>query len=140
MGKTQDIFNLINLIKHMKKHNDAHFLFVGEGDDFQKILDLKNELNLSNMTVKSSVDEKTYEEILQNVDIGLISLSTKHTSHNIPGKLLGYMSASLPILGIANKENDLINLVNSNQVGYITSNTDDKNFFSKQKPFIIQKN
>ena len=135
MGKGQDIFNLIKLIKYMKKYNDAHFLFVGEGDDFQKMLELKNELNLSNMTVKSSVDEKTYEEILQNVDIGLISLSTKHTSHNIPGKLLGYMTSSLPILGIANKENDVIDLINSNEVGYITSNTDDKKLFQQAEAF-----
>ena len=64
--------------------------------------------------------------MLAEVDVGMFSLSAEHTAHNFPGKLLGYMVQSLPILGSVNTGNDLKMLVNSNQAGYITINGDDE--------------
>ena len=59
------------------------------------------------------------------MDIGLFSLSAKHSSHNFPGKLLGYMVQSLPILGSVNAGNDLLDIVNQNNAGLIHVNGED---------------
>ncbi len=66
---------------------------------------------------------------MAQVDVGLFSLSAKHSAHNFPGKLLGYMVQSLPILGSVNKGNDLMGLVNINQAGLISVNGEDDVFF-----------
>ena len=41
------------------------------------------------------------------IDIGLFSLAYNHTAHNFPGKLLGYMFESKPILGSVNPGNEV---------------------------------
>ena len=64
-------------------------------------------------------------EFLGAVDVGLFSLSKEHTAHNFPGKILGYMSASLPILGSVNPGNDLLPLINEAGAGYVYVNGED---------------
>ncbi|EPL7671818.1 glycosyltransferase WbuB, partial [Escherichia coli] len=49
----------------------------------------------------------------------------RHSSHNFPGKLLGYMVQSLPILGSVNAGNDLLDIVNQNNAGLIHVNGED---------------
>ncbi len=58
------------------------------------------------------------------------SLSAKHTAHNCRGKLLGYMVQSLPILGSVNAGNDLMELVNTKQAGFIFVNGYDEDFLN----------
>ncbi|WP_421856309.1 glycosyltransferase family 4 protein [Marinomonas sp.] len=125
IGHAQDMTNLMRLAKGMKGKAAAHFLFVGQGDEFELIQKIKDEWMLDNVTIKSSVSQDVYRELLTVVDVGLFSLSAKHTAHNFPGKLLGYMSESLPILGSVNPDNDIIDLINSNQSGFVFKNGED---------------
>ncbi|HAO3765170.1 TPA: glycosyltransferase family 4 protein, partial [Salmonella enterica] len=57
------------------------------------------------------------------------SLSARHSSHNFPGKLLGYMVQSLPILGSVNAGNDLLDIVNQNNAGLIHINGEDDKLY-----------
>ncbi|HFP1012581.1 TPA: glycosyltransferase WbuB, partial [Escherichia coli] len=55
------------------------------------------------------------------------------SSHNFPGKLLGYMVQSIPILGSVNGGNDLMDVINKYRAGFIHVNgEDDKLFESAQ--------
>ena len=80
---------------------------------------------LTNFTYLASVNQDEFKFILSEMDIGLFSLSAKHSSHNFPGKLLGYMVQSLPILGSVNAGNDLLDIVNQNNAGLIHVNGED---------------
>ena len=113
----------------MQKFNNAHFLFVGQGDEVKLINKLAIQWKLSNYSYLPSVSQDEYRDMLTQVDVGLFSLSAKHTSHNFPGKLLGYMLQSLPILGSVNQDNDLISLIQDNRAGFISVNGDDEVFF-----------
>lgn len=130
IGHAQDMENLMRLAHAMSDRASAHFLFVGQGDEFELIRKLKHEWSLANVTIKPSVSQDTYRELLTQVDIGLFSLSAKHTAHNFPGKLLGYMVESLPILGSVNSGNDVIDLINHNHAGFVFENGDDSAFFT----------
>jgi len=125
IGHAQDMTNLMRLAKAMQAEARAHFLFVGQGDEFELIQKLKIDWSLNNVTIKPSVSQVVYRELLTQIDIGLFSLSAKHTAHNFPGKLLGYMIESLPILGSVNAGNDVIELVNNHKAGYVFENGDD---------------
>ena len=129
IGHAQDMNNLMRLVRHMQKFNNVHFLFVGQGDEVQLINELAIEWKLGNYSYLPSVTQDEYRDMLTQVDVGLFSLSAKHTSHNFPGKLLGYMLQSLPILGSVNQDNDLINLIQDNRAGFICVNGDDEIFF-----------
>jgi O26-antigen biosynthesis N-acetyl-L-fucosamine transferase len=129
IGLAQDMKNLMRLVKRMQKYERAHFLFVGQGDEVGLINELAMEWNLSNYSYLPSVTQDEYADILTKVDVGLFSLSSKHTSHNFPGKLLGYMVESLPILGSINQDNDLIDLIHEFDAGFISINGNDELFF-----------
>lgn len=126
IGRAQDMANLMRLAKNMHQYKDAHFLFVGQGDEVDLILNMAKEWKLDNFSYLPSVNQSEFKDILSSIDIGLFSLSSKHTSHNFPGKLLGYMVQAIPILGSVNYGNDLLDLVNDNSAGYITINGEDE--------------
>ena len=126
IGHAQDMANLMRLAKNMLHMPESHFLFVGQGDEFELITQLKHDWALDNVTIKPSVSQTVYCELLTEIDVGLFSLSSKHTAHNFPGKLLGYMTESLPILGSVNKGNDVINVINENNAGEVFINGDDE--------------
>jgi glycosyltransferase involved in cell wall biosynthesis len=129
IGVAQDMNNVLRLATMMKKFEEVHFLLVGQGEEFHRVLDAKKTIGLNNVTVHPSVNQIDYESILLNVSVGLFSLSRQHTTHNIPGKLLGYLSAGLPVLGSVNPNNDVIELVNSYKAGFVVENGDDNSFF-----------
>ena len=74
----------------------------------------------------SSVDQDTFKEILSECDVGLFTLNKNHTMHNFPGKLLGYMVQSKPILGSVNPDNDLKEILESNNAGLVSTNGEDE--------------
>lgn len=130
IGHAQDMANLMRLARRMSVYTNAYFLFVGQGDEVELIKRLAVQWELANFTYWPSVDQSVFHNILAQVDVGLFSLSSKHSTHNFPGKLLGYMVQSLPILGSVNKGNDLIELVNDSRSGFICVNGDDEAFYS----------
>lgn len=129
IGHAQDMANLMRLAKSMQNEN-AHFLFLGQGDEVELIKNLAEKWNLKNFSYMHSVNQEEFKNILSQVDVGLFSLSAKHSAHNFPGKLLGYMVQSLPILGSVNRNNDLLELINDNCAGFITVNGEDEQFLS----------
>lgn len=129
IGHAQDMTNLMRLTKAMSRHPQAHFLYVGQGDEVELINKLAGEWSLSNFTYLSSVNQDEFKLMLAEIDIGLFSLSADHTSHNFPGKLLGYMVQNIPILGSVNQGNDLMELVNTHGAGIIRINGDDSGLY-----------
>ena len=126
IGLAQNMENIMRLARTMHGHSRAHFLFVGQGDEYKLINDLASEWMLDNVTILPSVSQEEFLEFLTVVDVGLFSLSKEHTAHNFPGKILAYMSASLPILGSVNPGNDLLSLVNRAGAGCIYVNGEDE--------------
>ncbi|MEY0436508.1 glycosyltransferase family 4 protein [Providencia huaxiensis] len=126
IGHAQDMQNLMKLARGMKPYKGAHFLFVGQGDEVDLIKKLIVEWDLHNTTYLPSLNQDEFKILLSEADVGLFSLAREHSSHNFPGKLLGYMVQSLPILGSVNNDNDLMTLINNFNAGYIHINGDDE--------------
>lgn len=125
IGHAQDMANLMRLARNMAAYPQAHFLFIGQGDEVELINALASQWDLTNFTYLASVNQDEFKFILSEMDVGLFSLSARHSSHNFPGKLLGYMVQSLPILGSVNAGNDLLDIVNQNHAGIIHVNGED---------------
>lgn len=122
IGHAQDMSNIMQLAQKMLKHENAHFLLLGDGDELQLIKDYMINKNLKNVTILPPVSQQEFKKILSEIDVGLFSLNKFHKTHNFPGKLLGYMVQSIPILGSVNPGNDLIDLINSNDAGLVSIN------------------
>jgi glycosyltransferase involved in cell wall biosynthesis len=89
---------------------------------------IENE-NLTNIRLLPSVDQQEFKQMLVSFDIGLFTLHKEHTTHNFPGKLLGYMVQSMPILGSINQGNDLKEIIENANAGLISINGNDKLFY-----------
>ncbi|MBA4408489.1 MAG: glycosyltransferase WbuB [Odoribacter sp.] len=126
IGHAQNMMNLVRLAIKLKENSNAHFLFVGKGDEVDLILTEKEKHQLKNITYLPSVDQETYFNMLSEFDIGLFSLHPGHKTHNFPGKLLGYMEYSKPILGSVNVGNDLKEIINKAEAGFIYDNGEDE--------------
>lgn len=123
MGLAQDMGNLINLAQKMADRGDAHFLFIGDGNEVQLVI--KASETLKNVSYFPSVSQEVFTKILKRVDIGLFTLAREHTAHNFPGKLLGYMVNEIPILGSVNPQNDLQSVIENAGAGIVRVNGDD---------------
>ncbi|MFC0229276.1 glycosyltransferase family 4 protein [Serratia aquatilis] len=139
VGHAQDMANLMRLARNMQHHQNAHFLFIGQGDEVVLINSLATEWGLKNFSYLPSVMQDEFKFILTEIDIGLFSLSAQHTTHNFPGKLLGYMVESLPILGSVNSGNDLQDLVNTNGAGFVHLNGEDQQLFLSAEKLYFDK-
>lgn len=125
IGHAQDMSNLMRLAVALRNQEKAHFVFVGQGDEVELVKSMINNLSLKNVTYLPSVSQEAFKRLLCEIDVGLFSLARSHTAHNFPGKILGYMVNSLPILGSVNPGNDLMDVVNNSQAGYIFENGQD---------------
>ena len=125
IGHAQDMMNIVRLAKAMRSEPNAHFVLVGAGDEVELVRNSIAQHNLTNMTLLPPVTQDEFKKMLAEFDIGLFSLHRGHTTHNFPGKLLGYMVQEKPILGSINPDNDLQDVIEKAEAGLITINGDD---------------
>lgn len=130
IGIAQDMSNIIRLAENMRGFPDAFFLLVGDGNE---VTNAKIEIakkGLKNIEVHPSVGQEEYLGMLSEFDVGLISLNRDLKTQNFPGKMLGYMFHSMPILASINPQNDLKDVLEKNKAGLVSINGDDASFFS----------
>lgn len=137
IGSAQDMKNLVRLAKSLEEYEQAHFLFLGQGDEVSLVKQLASEWQMKNLTLLPSVSQVEFKKILADVDVGLFSLARSHSSHNFPGKILGYMVQSLPILGSVNPGNDLMTIINDANAGRVHINGDDEALLDSARKMIL---
>lgn len=118
IGVAQDMDNIIKLAENMRDNTNAHFLLVGEGSEVPRLKKIIKEKQMSNITIHPAVTQEKYLGMLSQFDIGLISLDRQLKTHNFPGKMLGYMYFSMPILACINPGNDLKHIVEESNAGF----------------------
>jgi len=128
IGHAQDMMNIMKLADNLRCRENAHFLLVGEGDEVDLVKHEITARKLNNVSYHPGVPPRDYYGILDEVDIGLFSLHRGHRTHNIPGKLLGYMQFGIPILGSVNAGNDIREIIEGPKAGLISINGDDDAF------------
>lgn len=124
MGVAQDMNLIMSLVHEMKDRSDVGFLMVGRGSELPNLKFFAKEKNLTNIIFHDEIDPNEIPSLYNQCSIGLVSLSQKHESHNIPGKFISYMRSGLPVLAFVNKGNDIVKLIESSNVGH--SYTDNK--------------
>ena len=125
IGVAQDIDNIIRLAKNLRNETTAYILLVGDGSEVPRFKSVIASSGLNNIAIHDAVGQMEYLSLLSEFDIGLISLGRGLRTQNIPGKMLGYMYNSMPILASINPGNDLKTILEDKQAGLICINGDD---------------
>lgn len=121
MGLAQAPRILVDLAAALSKHEQIGFVFVGRGSEKKSMEELASTKGLKNVLF---FDEIAPEEILdfcRQCHVGIVCLDLRHRTQNIPGKLLTYLAAQLPIIAITSKESDLAQFIKSNNIGEVFS-------------------
>lgn len=119
MGIAQGMDIFIDLAASLKNNKEFGFLFVGRGSEFTRLKDRTKAHSLSNILFFNEVDPQEIPGILEQCHIGLLALDTRHKTHNIPGKFLTYLLASIPVLARVNAGTDLEKLIEEEGVGKV---------------------
>jgi glycosyltransferase involved in cell wall biosynthesis len=128
IGVAQDMDNIVRLATNLKGNPRVYLLLVGEGSEVDRLNRLIKESGLGNMRILPAVAQPEYLAMLSEFDVGLMSLDRRLLTQNIPGKLLGYMYHSMPILASLNPDNDLQQLLEQNNAGLCSLNGEDQKF------------
>jgi glycosyltransferase involved in cell wall biosynthesis len=128
MGIAQGVDYFINLAALLQNRMDIGFVFVGRGSELRKLNDLVLRRSLDNVLFFDEIHPDEIPGLYSQCTIGLVALDPRHKSHNIPGKFLTYMQAGLPVLARINADNDLVRLIQENNVGRVSSQTNDRHF------------
>ena len=125
IGVAQDMDNIVRLAAGLQGLENIFFLLVGDGSEVARIKGSIRAHGLRNITILPPVDQAEYLDMLSAFDIGLISLDRRLTSHNLPGKLFGYMANGKPVLASINPGNDLGPLLSDSGAGIACENGND---------------
>jgi glycosyltransferase involved in cell wall biosynthesis len=128
IGSAQDMSQILRLAKNLSYYTEAHFLLVGAGDEFELIDRFIKSENLGNLTLLNSVSQDQFQRMLKEFDVGLFCLNRNHSTHNFPGKILGYLVHGLPVLGSVNPGNDLKMIIEDAYAGFVVESGDDVSF------------
>jgi glycosyltransferase involved in cell wall biosynthesis len=117
MGVAQGMDVLIGLAASLIHRKDFGFLFVGRGSEVRRIKEKVRADGLTNILFFDEVDSREMPGLLSQCFVGLLTLDSRHKTHNIPGKFLTYLLAGLPVLACVNQGTDLMKLINDKYVG-----------------------
>ena len=118
MGPSQGLDFMIKAAERVKTNPDIRFLFVGDGTEKQKLREMTNSYNLQNVVFAPFVSKQEYPELLKEVNVGLVCLTSRNKTPVVPGKILGYMAAGIPVVAFLQKESDAHTLIKDADCGY----------------------
>ena len=118
MGLSQNLDIIIEIAKNVADLRKVCFLIVGEGSEKKRLQNMVDNNGLQNVVFKGFVSKYDYPALAKEVDIGLVSLSPKNKTPVMPGKIQGFMAASLPIVAFLHNESDGHSIIKEAQCGY----------------------
>lgn len=99
-GMAHGLEFILRSVDELKKSNpELHFLFIGDGAEKNHLIEIKDKLGLSNVTMLDSVPKTEVIRYLSIMDVALVNLKKNDTFLNvIPSKIFEAAAMGKPIL------------------------------------------
>jgi len=127
IGPSQGLDLIISVAKDLKDNPDICFLLVGDGKERNRLETLAHDGGLHNIVFQEFVSKDDYPALVKEADVGLVCLSPSNKTPVVPGKILGYMAGSVPVVAFLHKESDGHALIKEAQCGYSVISDDREN-------------
>jgi glycosyltransferase involved in cell wall biosynthesis len=119
ISRAQRIENLVHVATKLKDVKEIVILIIGEGEEKEKIEQLKNQYNLDNFYILPYQPRSSMPAIISAVDVCTVLLSPEPIFEiAVPSKFYEYLACNKPIIGICRGE--LADIISSNSIGYTT--------------------
>lgn len=117
LGKPQGIDFLIKILESNISNQNCYFIIVGDGTEFKKLKKWWVSQKKPNVFLAKSLPKDEYDELVLNVDIGLVLLDNRFTIPNFPSRILSYMEAKVPVLLSTDVNTDIGSIAVKNNFG-----------------------
>ena len=97
---------------------------VGDGKEKKKLQNIAKAKSLDNVLFEDFVAREPFPDLLLICSIGLVCLSPENKTPVVPGKILGYMAAGLPIAAFLQSSSDGHGGVKSAHCGFSVDSAD----------------
>lgn len=118
LGKPQGINYLINAIKSCADIHNVEFVIAGNGTEEHLIKEWINRDQPLNVKYYEMLPQVEYENLLDNVDVGIICLDKNFTIPNYPSRILSYMEFKLPVICMTDINTDIGRDAEQNAYGF----------------------
>lgn len=123
LGKPQGIDFLIKCLDVNKYRNDCHFLVVGNGTEYNKLVNWHHSNTPQNVSLLTRLSQQEYDLLVQSCDVGLIFLDYRFSIPNYPSRLLSYLEHKMPIIAATDIHTDIGSIAEMNGYGYWCKST-----------------
>lgn len=90
---------ILRCAKQLEGKNNYHFLFIGDGAEKEKLLQLKERLGIQNVTMLDSVSKREVKEYISILDVALVNLKKSDLFTTvIPSKIFENAAMEVPVL------------------------------------------
>jgi len=118
IGPSQGLDLVIDAAKELTEIKEIVILLVGDGTEKAKLERKVKHYGLKNVIFHPFIPKDDYQLALKEIDVGLVCLTMKNRTPVVPGKMLHYMAAGVPVLAFLNKESDGHNIIKESGCGY----------------------
>ncbi|MEK7464419.1 MAG: glycosyltransferase family 4 protein [Patescibacteria group bacterium] len=139
LGPSQGLDMFIRIAEKLKKYKEIVFLFVGEGSEKKKLVELAESKKLTNVVFKPLVSKEDYPWMLKDADVGILSLTSANTTPAVPAKLMGYMAAGLPVLAFLHERSDGVKIVQDAKCGLAGRSDDEQKMLELTEKMFLEK-
>ena len=117
LGVAQGANQLLAIAKAFSSFQEFGFIFIGRGSQKKLLIEECKHLGLRNTIFFDEMSSEELAGLYAQCHASLLSLDSKHKTHNIPGKFISYMQHGLPVLALINCGNDLFEIIEKYSVG-----------------------
>lgn len=117
MGIAQGMSVFLEVAELLAADRSILFVFVGRGSEKSKLECLAREKNLNSVHFHNEIEPEQVNSLLSKSHIGLVSLDVRHSTNNVPGKLLAYIREGLSVMAKVNEGNELVELFSHSAAG-----------------------
>lgn len=116
LGITHNLGIIIDLAR-MTEDSEILFLIIGEGNQKKMLESQIASLNLRNCLLLPRQRTEDLPYSFSSADLALVTLSTKASKYSIPSKTYDFLTAGIPVLGVAGKDSELYRILDSYNAG-----------------------
>lgn len=124
LGKPQGIRFVIECLKKCSDLENAFFLIVGDGTEYDLLEEYAKTSKQKNLKLMKQLPKKDYDTMVGACDVGMIFLDHRFTIPNFPSRLLSYMQAKLPVLAVTDPNTDIGKVIDEGGFGWWCESND----------------
>lgn len=119
IGLSQGLENVLRAAAKLKDINDLLFLFIGGGENLQRLKMMAEELELDNVRFLPYQPKSRLSESLSSAEVHLLTLKRGLSKFSVPSKIYGITASARPVIAAVDSEGEIAEMVRKAACGMV---------------------